>query len=153
MTAPTPRVQIIENASSDDIRPGDHITWERTEVILGRTDTIRREGIAHDRNSISSDWWTKEGGWLTDGKGEGITLTIRRTIRDLPTKPGTVIITNDGHESIRAVGGLSIRRAREAVLGPDGRWYGVWRGDSGVAPISYVVPELITPGTWKVDDR
>ena len=42
--------------------------------------------------------------------------------------------------------------ASEAVLGPDNRWHGVWRADSGLA-ISSVSPGEITPGTWKVGNR
>ena len=41
-----PDVKTIENATGDDVRPGDHITWEQTEVRKGVTRTVRREGIA-----------------------------------------------------------------------------------------------------------
>ncbi|MCT1939196.1 hypothetical protein M3C53_02165 [Micrococcus luteus] len=81
------------------------------------------------------------------------TWHVRRPAQDLPTKPGTVIVPADGHEYIEATVNGSVRRAREAILGLDCRWHGVWRGDSGVVPVSYAVPELITPGTWKVEEK
>ena len=72
----------------------------------------------------------------------------------LPTKPGTVIVVNDGHEYVEAVVRGVVWRTREAVLGPDSRWRGVWRMDSGYVASSWSVrPEEITPGTWKVADQ
>ena len=70
-------VQVIENASLDDVRPGDHITWDDVEEEHGITCTLRREGIAHHRD-LDGDWWTEDGMWVTSGEGEGIALTIRR---------------------------------------------------------------------------
>ena len=72
-------VQVIENARLKDVRPGDHIIWEQTEVQHGRTRTVRREGIAHYRDQLG-DWQTGDDGLITDGEGEDITLTIRRPI-------------------------------------------------------------------------
>ena len=76
-----PNIHIIENATLDDVLPGDHITWEVTETIRGLTSASRREGIAHHRD-VSGDWCTEEDRWITDGEGEGITLTIRRAVQD-----------------------------------------------------------------------
>ena len=70
-------VQIIENARLDDVRPGDHVTWDDVEEEHGITCTLRREGIAHHRD-LDGDWWTEDGMWITGGAGEGITITIRR---------------------------------------------------------------------------
>lgn len=77
MTTTELREQTIENATRDDVRPGDHITWTHVEEIDGGTITERREGIAYHLDS-EGDWWAEDGTWLTDGEGEGITLTIRR---------------------------------------------------------------------------
>lgn len=143
-------VQVIENAARDDVRPGDHIVWERIQRPGGVTITTRLEGIAHHRDS-SGDWHAENGIWLTDVESEDVTITIRRTIQELPTASCTVIIPADGCERVEAIANV-VWYANEAVLGPDNRWHGVWRADSGLA-ISSVSPGDITPGTWKVDDR
>ena len=156
MSAPTePNVQIIENATRDDVRPGDHVVWERPVAerpVAERdaTTTLRREGIAHHRDHYG-DWCTKGGMWLTDLAGEGTTLTIRRPAQELPTGLGAVIVAKEGGGGIEATVLGIVWRAREAVFGADGRWYGVWRSTSGA--ISYAAPGQITPGTWKVDDQ
>ena len=72
-------VKIIENASLDEVRPGDHLTWEHTREVDGVTVTVRREGVAGARYG-NADWYTKDGMWITEGEGEGVTLTIRRPI-------------------------------------------------------------------------
>ena len=71
-------VQIIENASLDDVVPGDHLVWEYTREVDGVTITARREGIAACRYG-NADWYTKDGMWMTDSR-QGDTLTIRRPI-------------------------------------------------------------------------
>lgn len=147
---PTPRMQTIENATRAGGRPGDHITWEQTEVRYGLTITTRREGIAHHRDS-SDDWCTAESGWLTDGEGPGITLTIRRPVQDVPTEPGTVLDPADGHEYITATVGGETYRAREAILLEPDHWHAAWRSDEGVLP--YVISERIDPDTWKKGNR
>lgn len=76
-----PTVQTIENASLDDVRFGDHITWEEGRVYYGVTAFERHEGIAHHRDSYG-DWCTEEYGQITRGEGEGITITIRRAVQD-----------------------------------------------------------------------
>ena len=140
-------MQIIENATRDDVRAGDHVLRETAMTEYGVTRTVRREGIAHRRDS-NGDWRTIKGGWLTDGEGEGDTLTIRRHAQELPTASCAVIVPADGCERVEAMANV-VWYANEAVLGPDNRWHGVWRADSGLA-ISSVSPEEITPGTWKV---
>ena len=72
-----PDVKTIENATGDDVRPGDHVTWDDVEEERGMTITTRREGIAHHRD-LDGDWWTEDGMWITFGESEGDTLTIRR---------------------------------------------------------------------------
>ena len=78
-----------------------------------------------------------------------------RPVRELPTEGGIVIVANDGHDDIEAIGPVSgaTWRTKEAVLGADGRWYGVWRLDARTPAAASVAPEHITPGTWKVDDQ
>ena len=149
-THPDTNVKIIENATRADVRPGDHITWEEATKERGVTRTVRREDIAHHRD-VSGDWRTEEDRWLTDGEGEGITITIRRAAQELPTGLGAVIVAKEGGGGIEATVLGIVWRAREAVFGADGRWYGVWRSTSGA--ISSAAPGQVTPGTWKVDDQ
>ena len=82
-----PNVKIIENAARADVLPGDHITWKWVQEFGGATIKSSHEGIAHHQDG-DGNWWTEGGMWLTDREGEGVTLTIRRTAEELPTKPG-----------------------------------------------------------------
>lgn len=143
-------VKIIENAARADVRPGDHITWEQTQSPDGATIYERREGIAHHRDSFG-DWCTEGGTRLATLSGTGVTITIRRHAQELPTASCAVIVPADGCERVEAMANV-VWYASEAVLGPDNRWHGVWRADSGLA-ISSVSPGEITPGTWKVGNR
>ena len=102
MSTPTEhREQTIENASPKDVRPGDHITWERVEEFGGATIYERREGIAR-RGTPSGKWFTEAGVCLTDVADEDFTVTIRRTVQEPPTEPGAVIVPADGYEYIEA---------------------------------------------------
>ena len=151
MSTPTePNMQIIENASSKDVRPGDHIIWEDTWERHGVTRTVRREGIAAHQ-SPTGDWYTADGMNVTSGEGEGITITIRRPDPELPTTPRTVIVPADGHEYIEATHMGQTYHAREAVLIGWGLWQGAWSADGDVQ--YYMTPSNITPGTWKVGNR
>ena len=143
-----PTVKIIENATRYDVRPGDHITWERVTTIDGVTITTRYEGIARFRDE-GGDWWTGEGMYIT--ADDAATLTIRRAVQVLPTEPGTVIVSADGHEYITATVGGMTYRAREAILIGENQWHAAWRSDEGV--LIYVAPERIDAGTWKVGNR
>ena len=71
-------VQIIENARLDDVRPGDHLTWEYAREVDGVTITVRREGVAAGRYG-NADWYTKAGMWITEVGFAG-SLTIRRPL-------------------------------------------------------------------------
>ena len=78
MSAPTePNMQTIENASSKDVRSGDHLTWKWVQEIDGVTVKSSHEGIAHHQDEYGA-WWTEGGMWLTS-VGAG-TLTIRRPL-------------------------------------------------------------------------
>ena len=72
-----PDVKIIENASLDDVRPGDHLIWDLTWTHRDVTLTNRREGTAYHRDEFG-DWWAKDGGCITVDGQAGATLTIRR---------------------------------------------------------------------------
>lgn len=147
---PTPRMQTIENATRDDVLPGDHLTWTRVWERDGVTAKTSWEGIAHRRGD-DDDWWTKGGMYITNGEGEGITLTIRRPVQDVPTEPGTVLDPADGREYITATVGGVTYRAREAILLEPDHWHAAWRSDEGVLP--YVISERIDPGIWQVGPR
>ena len=149
-TTPEPRVQTIENAARADVRLDDHVTWEVTETLAGVTRTTRREGIAHHRDAFGN-WCTKHGGDITIDEGEDVTITIRRPVQQLPTVPGDVIVTNDGHETITATHAGQTYHAREAVLLGGTNWLGAWRTEDCVHP--YMSPASITPNTWKKADR
>lgn len=72
-------VQVIENATRDDVQEGDHIAWESTWECAGITFLERHEGIAHHRDK-EGDWCAEGGMWITGGEGPGTTITIYRTI-------------------------------------------------------------------------
>ena len=151
MSTPTePNMQIIENASRDDVCTGDRIIWERAWEREGVTYLERCEGIACYRDS-DGDWRTAEGRFVTDGERVGTTITIRRTVQELPTEDGAVVIPADGHDYIEARVYNKTYRAREAVRHWTGGWHAAWR--SGPEVRGVVAPEDITPGTWKVDDQ
>ena len=95
MSTPTaPRMQTIENATRDDVRPGDR--------------------------------------------------------EELPTKPGAVIVPAEGREYVEAALLGDTYYAREAML-TDDLWRAVWRTPHGDRVRYSLLPEDITPGTWKVD--
>ena len=71
-------VKIIENARLGDVQAGDHVVFLHTGELGYLTVTERSEGIAHHRD-INGDWCTERGAHITNGEGEGVTLTIRRS--------------------------------------------------------------------------
>lgn len=102
--------------------------------------------------------WDQATRWIDSYQGgpNGRTTSARsanpyRPVQELPTGFGAVIVAKEEGGCIEATVLGVVWRAREAVFGADGRWHGVWRSTSGA--ISYAVPDQITPGTWKVDDR
>lgn len=149
-TTTTTRVQTIENASLDDVSPGDHITWTRVWERDGVAVKIIYEGIAHHRGD-DDDWWTKGGMYITNGEDEGVTITIRRPVQELPDRGGIVIVTNDGCEAIEAVYNGIVYHAREAVRTSGGLWLGAWRAPDRTE--SYLASGHITPGTWQVEEK
>ena len=145
-----PTVKIIENATPGDVRAGDYVVWECARESGDATFTERREGIVHNHDRYG-DWYTKDGIYLTLGAGEGITITIRRPVQELPTEPGTVLEAADGHEYITATFAGEVYRAREAILRVPDHWHAAWRSDTSV--MASFISGWIDPGTWKVDDR
>ena len=146
-----PNMEIIEDARPGDVRAGDHLTRTRVWETCGVVVTDSREGIAHHRDE-DGEWYTKDGMWITNGEDEDTTLTIRRTVQELPTKDGDGIIPNDGHKYITATVGGQTYRAREAMLA-EGRWRAVWRTADGQRVCYSVRREDITPDVWQVDDQ
>ena len=111
--------------------------------------------IAPGPRSLMWAWAHPQGG--SDPSVAGLrdygTWHVRRVAPELPTKCGTVIVANDGHKFIKAeVDGIA-HRAREAVLGANGWWYGAWRKAEGDGLLSAMFPEHISAPTWKVDDQ
>lgn len=86
-------------------------------------------------------------GWLEAG-----TWYVRRAVQELPTEPGTVIIPAEGHEYVEAAFIGDTYYAREAMLADD-LWRAVWRTADGVRVRYSVLPEDITPDTWKVEEK
>ena len=142
--------KIIENATLRDVRPGDHLIWEWSRQEGDRLVVTRREGIAY-RQDEGGDWCTEGAMWITSGMNNA-TLTIHRSVQELPTKSGAVIVPADGREYIEAKMNCGTFHAREAVLRPDGFWVAAWRTD-GRGQTSYVTSDCITPDTWKVEEE
>ena len=122
----------------DTVRVGDEVRQElngvTTIAIVGRVDG---EG----------DPWTTEDrfiGVLDEG-----TWHVRRTVHELPTEKGAVIVPADGHDYIEARVYNKTYRAREAVRHWTGGWHAAWRSGSELRGV--VGSEEITPGTWKVE--
>ena len=144
----------------------DHNDDRPWEPLNGRPlragDEVRRDyqGISRIAVVASVDEggypWTAEGGFI--GSLEVGTWYVRRTVQVLPTEPGTVIVPADGYDAIEVVDQPDGEKwyAKEAMLGKNGKWYGVWRrvtGGDGPAKAISAIPESITPNTWKVDDE
>ena len=146
-----------ERANPDDDRPWEPLNGR--PVRAGYEVRQERAGITITgvvaRVDKDGDPWAAEDDFI--GRLGTGTWYVRRPVEDLPTGHGTVIVPADGHEYIEATGPVSgaTWRTKEAVLGSDGRWYGVWRPDVrlGGLPAAHVGPEHITPNTRKVEDR
>lgn len=137
--------------AADADRPWEPLNGRR--VYVG--DEVREEWYGVTRTGVvgrvdgNGDPWTAEGGYI--GPILGGTWYVRRTVKPLPTEPGTVIVPAEGHEYITATVGGMTYRAREAILIGENQWHAAWRSDEGV--LIYVTPERIDAGTWKVGNR
>ena len=129
---------------SDPARVGDEVKWDYYGLTM--TATVARV-------DKTGSLYTAAG--LHIGVRSVGTWHVRRAVRELPTEGGIVIVANDGHDDIEAIGPVSgaTWRTKEAVLGADGRWYGVWRLDARTPAAASAAPEHITLDTCKVDDR
>lgn len=74
-----------------------------------------------------------------------------RAAQELPTEKGVLIVPDDGREYIEATRYGKTWRTVQAALDFAGNWVGAWRSEADVIP--YILPEEITPGTWKVDEQ
>ena len=129
---------------SDQVCVGDEVKWDYYGLAM--TATVARV-------DKTGSLYTAAG--LHIGVRSVGTWHVRRAVRELPTEGGIVIVANDGHDDIEAIGPVSgaTWRTKEAVLGADGRWYGVWRLDARTPAAASAAPEHITLDTCKVDDR
>ena len=125
---------------SDQVCVGDEVKWDYYGLTM--TATVARV-------DKTGSLYTAAG--LHVGVRSVGTWHVRRVAPELPTKCGTVIVANDGHKFIKAeVDGIA-HRAREAVLGANGWWYGAWRKAEGDGLLSAMFPEHISAPTWKVE--
>lgn len=118
-----------EPLNGDPVRVGDEVRQElngvTTIAVVGRVDA---EG----------DPWTTEDRFI--GVIDEGTWYVRRTVPELPTEDGAVIVPADGYEYIETQTGKKSRRLTwdaECLVWYDARGTHL-RGD-------------ITPGTWKVE--
>ena len=130
---------------------------ERAEDLLA--DAVHVDEAARRVEAAREQGWDDAAQHIYNKGWEGVTALRKanphRPARELPTEGGIVIVANDGHDDIEAIGPVSgaTWRTKEAVLGADGRWYGVWRLDARTPAAASVAPEHITLDTCKVDDR
>ena len=152
MSTPTePNMQIIENATRKDVRPGDHVVFRHTWKRDGLAVAARREGIAHHLDD--GNWCTEAGMYITLGVGEDVTITIRRTVQELPPeRDGVVLVPADGHEAITTTEGQEF--ARLTFTTKQSIWYGPnLAAQLGDWVIQTTAADRLTPGTWKVADQ
>lgn len=127
------------------------------EAVLERLDSRGDEDalrVARGQGWDEAARKAMDGGWIDSGDYADLRAwNPYRPAQELPMEMGAVIVPADGHDCIEAADSGVVWRTREAVLGPDGRWRGVWRADSGPVVISSVSQARITPGTWKVDNQ
>ena len=120
------------------VRVGDEVRREldgiNTTAVVGRVDEV-------------DALWTAGGTFI--GRLDSGTWYVRRTVQELPTEDGEIIIPADGHEHVEAVVYGHTYYANAAML-VNGNWQAAWGTAIGwAAPISSMTPESITPGTWK----
>ena len=141
-----------ERTNPDDDRP-----WEPLNGPVRVGDEVRRDHRGTTtigfvgRVGLNGALWTTEDAPI--GRPDIGTWYVRRTVQEPPTTSCAVIVTADGRKYIEATAGGAVWYANEAVLGPDNRWHGVWRTDSGRVTISSVSPGDITPDTWNVEEE
>ena len=142
-----------------DETPADARPWEPLNEgdSLRVGDEVRRDYCGTTTTAVVGSVDDDGAPWTAERCSIGLpgvgTWHVRRVAPELPTKCGTVIVANDGHKFIKAeVDGIA-HRAREAVLGANGWWYGAWRKAEGDGLLSAMFPEHISAPTWKVDGQ
>ena len=123
----------------------DHTDYVHVDEAATRVEAAREQGWDDAAQHIYNKGW--------EGVAALRKANPHRPAQELPTENGAVIVPADGHEYIEAACFGVVWRAREAVLGLDGRWHGVWRRGAGVAAVGSVSPGRITPGIWKLDGQ
>ena len=117
---------------------GDEVRQERPGLtITGVVGRVDKDG----------DPWTADDIFIGE-VNEG-TWYVRRAVKELPTKIGTVIVPEDGREYIEATLCGETFYARAALLSWTRCWYAPWQ--AGDRRCGLASPGEITPGTWKVD--
>ena len=144
-----PNIQIIENATLDDIQAGDHVIHLEVLNYSGITVTGRREGIAHHLDK-DGDWCTEEGEWIICETDEDDVITIRRAINTLPTKDGSVIVHHE-HEAIRAKDNTGhLNDFHRLTFDEDTQ---TWYGMDLAGNLRWTTADDIAPNTWKVEEK
>lgn len=141
------KFEIIENAKIWHVEKGDTIIWEQTRDDNGVKVYNRREGVA-ECTDVNGDWKNENDVWITWSVKPDSTITIHRPIRKPPSENGSVIVAADLR--IEAVVNDRVWTALEAVYGPYGVYYGVWRSGKDVR--TFVHTEDIQPGTWRLNE-
>ena len=139
-----------------DEDPADARPWELLNGPLRVGDEVRQDwcgltitGVVGRVDGGGNPWSVNDSfiGLLEVG-----TWYVRRAVQELPTEPGAVIVPADGHDYIEAtMDNGETFRAREAIRSRAGAWYAAWRFGKRTGGV--VLPEAITPGTWKVADQ
>lgn len=144
-----PNIQIIENATLDDIQEGDHVIHSETIYYSGVTTSGRREGVAHHKDEDGC-WRTEEGEWIVDETDENDTITIRRAIDTLPTKDGAVIVHLED-EAIQAKDNTGHRNDFYRLTFDEHTQ--TWYGMDIAGNLRWTTADDITPNTWKVEEK
>lgn len=129
-------------------------------AVLNHPDAAELFADEDALRAAREEGWDQATRWIDSYQGgpNGRTTSARSEnpyrpapTRELPTKFRTVIVPADGREYIEAEVDGTVWRTREAILGLDGRWHGVWR--AGRVAVGSTSSDSITLDTWKEDDR
>ena len=132
----------------------DDRPWEPLNGPVRVGDEVRREWRRSTRIAVVGRVDEDGDPWTADGTLIGIlglgTWYVRRTVQELPTEPGSVIVPADGCDYIESTLWGETFYARAALRSWTG-WYAAWR--AGERKCGLASSGEITPGTWKVDDQ
>ena len=124
---------------SDQVCVGDEVKWDyygltmtATVACVDKTGSLYTAAGLHIGVRSVGTWY------------------VRRTVQELPTEPGSVIVPADGCDYIESTLWGETFYARAALRSWTG-WYAAWR--AGERKCGLAASEDITPGTWKVDDQ